>query len=365
MLTDFFDQFAQAHQPYKGGPWCYEDGLVYRGLELLHKNTGEARWLDHIDRLIAPQLLEGPKLLGYDPNEYNIDNIMSGRALLYLHEVTDDDRYLFYAELLISQLETHPRTKSGVYWHKNRYPWQIWLDGLYMGAPFQIGYGLRTGNDALIQDSLTQVEIALDLTYVPETRLYAHAYDEAKKQPWAQVGTGHTKAHWARAIGWLAMALVDIAELVGPARFAPLRARTVALFEEVLACQQPSGLWVQIMDQPRLKGNWEETSASAMFVYALLRAVDLGLLPQVTGDPLKQLVSQGMGKGSKDQLEMINICHVAGLGMYEGRFRDGTASYYISESKVANDTKGVGPLMMAYAAELALENRCSSVIAGQ
>jgi unsaturated rhamnogalacturonyl hydrolase len=365
MLTDFFDHYAQNHRPYKDGHWCYEDGVIYRGLELLHKSTGEARWLAHLHRLIAPQLLEGPNLLGYDPNEYNIDHVMAGRALMYLHKVTGEDRYLGNAKLLISQLDTHPRTKSGVYWHKNRYPWQIWLDGLYMGAPFQINFGLRTGQEALVEDALKQVSSALDLTYVPATRLYAHAYDEAQKQPWAQKGTGHTKAHWARAVGWLAMALVDIAALVGPARFAPLKERTTALMKEIMACRQRSGLWLQVMDQPDLAGNWEETSASAMFSYALLRAADLGLAAPVPDNLLRELTTAALRTNAQGQLEMVDICHVAGLGMYQGRFRDGTAKYYISEDRVSNDTKGVGPLMMAYAADFTLRKHRATAIAGQ
>ena len=365
MLTDFFDQYAKDHRPYKGGAWCYEDGVIYRGLALLHQTTGEARWLDHLLRLIEPQLLEGPKLLGYDPNEYNIDHVMAGRALTYLHQVTGQHRYLDIARLLMSQLDTHPRTKSGVYWHKNRYPWQIWLDGLYMGAPFQIEYGLRTGKDALIDDALAQVATALELTYVPETRLYAHAYDEAQKQPWAQPGTGRTRAHWARAVGWLAMALVDIAALVGPARFVPLKSRATALMDEVLACRRPNGLWLQVMDQTDFAGNWEETSASAMFSYALLRATDLGLATQVPADILNDLTAASLRKNSQGNIEMVNMCHVAGLGMYQGRYRDGTATYYISEDKVSNDTKGVGPLMMAYAADLTLKQQHATSIVGQ
>jgi len=144
MLTDFFDQYARDHRPYKGGSWCYEDGLIYRGLALLHKSTGEARWLDHVHRLIEPQLLEGPNLLGYDPNEYNIDHVMSGRGLMYLHDVTVQDRYLDSAKLMILQLDTHPRPQSALYRHKNRYPLQIWLDGLSIGTTFLIAYGLLT-----------------------------------------------------------------------------------------------------------------------------------------------------------------------------------------------------------------------------
>ena len=212
---------------------------------------------------------------------------------------------------------------------------------------------LRTGQEHLIRDALRQVETAMELTYVPRTRLYAHAYDEAKKQPWAEATTGHTKAHWSRAIGWLSMALVDIAELAGPQAFNDLAPMARALFEEVVKHRQPNGLWRQVMDQPELKGNWSETSASAMFAYALQRAADLGLIDDPVPSVFDDVVAKALQQTPDGDWQMVSICEVAGLGMYEGRFRDGTAGYYISEQRVSDDTKGVGPLMMAYAAHIA------------
>ncbi|SMX46017.1 glycoside hydrolase family 88/105 protein [Actibacterium lipolyticum] len=350
MLKDYFDTYAGAYQPYKRGAFCYEDGCVYRGLELLHRATGDAIWLNHIVRLITPQILEGPRLAGYDPSDYNIDNIQSGRTLLYLHEVTGQSKYLDAAACLIDQLATHPRTKSGVYWHKLRYPWQIWLDGLYMGVPFQIGYGQRTNQPDLVADALTQVDVALDATAVAATGLYAHAMDEARKQPWANPETGQSPAHWSRALGWLAMALVDIAELVGPAQFQPLAARTTRLLEDIARLRRPNGLWLQVIDRPDLADNYEETSASAMFVYALEKGHQLGLWNGPLDGLIETLVAQSLRPREGGGYEMVDICEVAGLGLFGDRYRDGSAEYYLSEKRVADDAKGVGPLMMSVAA---------------
>ncbi|MBF9035841.1 di-trans,poly-cis-decaprenylcistransferase [Rhodobacterales bacterium HKCCE2091] len=365
MLMSYFDGYARGYRPYKDGAFCYEDGCVYRGLELLHRATGEDRWFDHILRLASAQVGPGPTLSGYDPNEYNIDNILSGRALLYLHEQTGEDRWLEAAGLLAAQLETHPRTRTGVYWHKLRYPWQVWLDGLYMGPPFQIGYGQRTGDDALVADALAQIDAALTMTYVPETGLYAHAVDEVKRQPWADPETGQSRAHWARALGWLAMALVDVAALVGPARFAPLRARTERLLSDIAALRRPDGLWFQVIDQPDLQGNYEESSASAMFVYALLGARDAGLKAPVPAGLFDTLEARVLRPRPDGTPEMAEICHVAGLGMYGNRFRDGTADYYISEARVADDAKGVGPLMMAAATSTGRAGDRARALAGE
>ncbi|PJE30915.1 Polygalacturonase [Pseudooceanicola antarcticus] len=356
VLTRYFTDFLAAWQPYKEGRWCYEDGCIFRGLALLADATGEAHWRDTMKRMVDAQIGEGPSLAGYNPSEYNIDNILSGRALLDLAEQTGDPVYMQCAALEIRQLDTHPRTRSGVYWHKLRYPWQVWLDGLYMGPPFQIGYGLATGQEAYVTDSLTQLDTALKMLFVEKTGLYAHAIDEAKMQPWCDPETGMSHAHWSRSLGWLVMALVDVAELVGPERFAPLRDRTVKLLADVASYRRPEGLWLQVLDEPELEGNYLETSASAMFVYGLLKGAELGLydgdVAMLFDDLTAYALREVEGKPS-----MVEMCWVAGLGWFEGRFRDGTGPYYVSERRVSDDAKGVGPLMMAAAAEIARKAR--------
>ncbi|GLQ16530.1 glycoside hydrolase family 88/105 protein [Maritalea porphyrae] len=350
-LLDYCERIASEHLYYKGGAWCYEDGLIYRGLCELHKATGDEKWLSHLIRLIDKQIDPNGYLAGYNPNDYNIDNIQPGRSLLYLHKTVGENRYLRAAEHLMEQLRTHPRTKSGVYWHKLRYPWQIWLDGLYMGHPFQIEFGKVTNDQELVLDGINQVATALEETFVEETGLYAHAFDEAKKQRWADAETGHPKAHWARALGWVAMSLVDIAELTTDEEFEPLHSQTVDLLEKISGFRTSNGLWLQVIDQPQLEGNFEESSASAMFVYALNKAERLGV-----GDE-KPISAQGLFNSvlsceQNGSQAMTGICHVAGLGKYQDRYRDGTAEYYVSEKCVNDDPKGVGPLMNLVALEL-------------
>ncbi|MDI6024686.1 glycoside hydrolase family 88 protein [Corticibacterium sp. UT-5YL-CI-8] len=357
MLGAYFDAFAQDYAPYKGGAWCYEDGCIYRGLGLLHRATGDKRWLGHLSRMVDAQVSANGALAGYSVEEFNIDNILAGRALIYLYGLSGKERYLNAARHLGRQLEEHPRTRSGVYWHKNIYPRQVWLDGLYMGLPFQIELGLLTGNDDLVEDALRQISTALDLTYRTETGLYAHGYDESRTQSWSDPRSGQSPTHWARALGWLAMALVDVIELVSVERAEKHRlvSRTRALFERILSLRTKNGLWLQVIDMPALRGNYEESSASAMFAYALLCAGRLNILPGATraGETaLETLVATSVQLGDKGRPEFLGICHVAGLGGYGERYRDGTPAYYLTEKVVADDPKGVGPLIMAAAEEI-------------
>ncbi len=342
----YFDAFTTRYEHYKGGSWCYEDGCIYRGLVMLHRTTGEARWIDHLIRLVTPQIGPDGTLAGYSIDEFNIDNILAGRCLFHLADVTGDPRYMRAAATLAEQLSTHPRTAAGNYWHKKRYPQQVWLDGLYMGLPFQIEYGLRTGDETLVSDALAQIDKALEVTSGPNG-LLVHAYDDAREQPWADKTTGQSAAVWARALGWVAMALTDIAALV-PDR-APIAA-TFALLDAIVREQAVSGLWLQVLDAPELEGNYEESSASAMFAYALMRAARLGIgdFAHAGEKAWNTLTSERLAEVG-GMTQMTTIVHVAGLGGYESRYRDGSKAYYLTEPIVEDDSKGVGPLMMAAA----------------
>ncbi len=355
-FTDYFEQFCQRYEPYKQGAWCYEDGCIYRGLMLLYQSSGERRWLDHLLRLVSYQIDGDGNLAGYDPLEFNIDNILPGRVLLFLGQETKDARYMAAARRLIDQLDHHPRVLPGNYWHKARYPYQVWLDGLYMALPFQVEYALAAGDQPRISDALQQLATALVLTATSEG-LHVHGYDESRDQAWADKQTGKSPAVWARALGWMVMALIDVlAVLPRDAATAALRKRARSVLLAILARQQESGLWLQVLDAPDLVGNYEETSASAMFAYACLAAGRLqSLAPQETGR-LEDGARRTLDTLLKTRLQtedgvvrLTGICQVAGLGALSGPYRDGTPAYYLSEPVVSDDAKGVGPLMMAVA----------------
>ena len=316
MLRSFFHTYAESYSPYKGGPVCYEDGCLYLGLIHLYRATGEQGWLEHLKRLAYDQIDENGALKGYVLEEYNIDNVLSGRAFLFLYQETGDERFVIAAETLARQLASHPRTKGGNYWHKKRYPYQVWLDGLWMGLPFQIEYAQMKGDEVLLQDAIDQLMRALSLLEVPATGLYAHGYDEARQQSWANRDTGHNEAHWGRALGWLAMAMIDVIDLISAPKAGQLVEKTRALLTRLVALQRPSGAWLQVIDQPDLDGNYEELSATAMFSYTLQKAARLALGDQyrTPGQKAAQLIENQITGSSPDDPAMPNICCVAGLG---------------------------------------------------
>ncbi|NTJ44344.1 di-trans,poly-cis-decaprenylcistransferase [Agrobacterium larrymoorei] len=356
MLNSYFDDYARDYDYYKGGAWCYEDGCLYRGLISLYEASGDQRWLDHLLRLVNGQVDAENRLREYRIDEFNIDNVLAGRALIYLYRKTGDQKWLETAKPLAEQLRFHPRTNAGPYWHKLRYPHQVWLDGLYMALPFKIEYALAEGAPELLSDTAEQFLTSLDLTHDKASGLYKHGYDEARIQEWADKETGLSPSLWARALGWLAMAFVDILEFLPQgSQKKEIEKRASAFAEQISRLQQEDGRWLQVIDRPDVSGNYPESSATAMFAYFFLKGARLGVTGIMAGPgqrALDALVSTELKAQAGERLKLQNICCVAGLGGFGGVYRDGTVEYYLSEIIRADDIKGVGPLMMAHSESL-------------
>ena len=223
-----------------------------------------------------------------------------------------------------------------------------------MALPFQIEYGQKIGRAELVGDAVAQMRSALSLLRDPETGLYRHGYDEARKQGWADALTGQSPALWTRAIGWMAMALVDIIALIGPraAASSGLSTAAAALAQDIGRHQLADGRWNQVTDMPDLNGNYAEASGTAMLAYFYLKGARLGItgIDAARGQrALEALGELSLRPGPDGTLALQDICHVAGLGGFDGSYRDGTPAYYLSEPIAPNDIKGVGPLMMAVA----------------
>ncbi len=101
-----------------------------------------------------------------------------------------------------------------------------------MGMPFLAGVGVMEGDDHKVEEAAREFSIARSHLRDPETGLYYHAWDEAKQQDWADPETGRSRYVWARGLGWYAMALVDILDVI-PADKTELRAPLLAIIPEL------------------------------------------------------------------------------------------------------------------------------------
>lgn len=350
----FIQGYLARWRPYKPG-WVYEDGIVFKGALDLWRATGEAAYLDFVNERVAPRIALDGTIDGYDGSEFNIDNICAGKVLFTLLENSGEARFQRAIESQMQQLVAHPRTQSGSYWHKQIYPHQVWLDGLYMAQPFQLAYaaltpsarGAQSERRELAEDTVRQFAHVARVLRDPETGLCYHGWDESRKERWANPKTGCSPCFWGRAMGWYVMALADCLEfrdILGGAGVRTLGEQLRDALEALLRVRSEAGLWYQVLDRADEGGNYEEASASLMIAYALMKGQRLGVVPASAGEQgLKSLEAVVRRFLSPQRLD--GICGVAGLG--NNPYRDGSFGYYLSEPIVANDPKGVSALLMA------------------
>ena len=100
--------------------WTYEQGVVWMGMMRLWYSTGDARYYNYVKRQVDRLVDKDGNIATYKPEEYSLDNILPGRVLLELYEVTLDARYYKAAKRLREQLRDQPRTAEGSFWHKLR-----------------------------------------------------------------------------------------------------------------------------------------------------------------------------------------------------------------------------------------------------
>ena len=332
--------------------WNYTQGLVAQAMIQVWKAGNNKAYYTYAKEYADKFIDSKGNISGYKIEEYNIDCVNSGKFLFDLFEKTKDERYRKAIILLRNQLKTQPRTSEGGFWHKQRYPNQMWLDGLYMGGPFYAQYAVAFNEPAIFDDVVNQFVIIHKHTFNPEIGLNYHGWDESKTQKWANPETGCSPNFWGRAMGWYVVALVDVLDFI-PREHAG-RARILEILNQVVVgvkkYQDPkTGLWYQVLDQGQREGNYLEATASSMFTYALLKASRKGYIStdykaiaiKAYNGILKNLI-QNNGDGT---INLTKCCSVAGLG--GNPYRDGSYGYYVHEPVRANDAKGVGPFIMA------------------
>ena len=336
--------------------WDYAAGLFTWSLLKLDAQVHDARYEKFSEAAIGSFISPDGNIQTYNPEEYQLDAMNSGKTVLALWQITGDERYKKAAARLRAQLDTQPRTPDGGYWHKERYTNQMWLDGIYMAAPFYAEYAEIFGEPAAAFDDVArQIRLIDEHTFDPTTGLYYHGWDASKTQPWANPMTGCSSNFWGRADGWYAMALVDVLDYF-PTNH-PARPQIISILQKfaagVVKYQDPkTGLWWQVMDQGDRPGNYPEATASAMFVYALAKGVDRGYLPREYAAAAEKgyagIVKNLIRDEGDGSWSLTNCCAVAGLGgsPSNGRMRDGSFDYYVHEPVVKNDLKGIGPFIL-------------------
>lgn len=289
---------------------------------------------------------------GYKFYDYNLDNINPAKHLITLYKRTGEEKYRIAIEQFYSQILEQPKTNAGGFWHKKRYPWQMWLDGIYMSSPFIAQYAREFNKPELFDLVTQQVQLIYEKTCDSKTGLLYHAWDESREQMWCNKETGQSKHFWSRAIGWYLMAIVDVLDYLPETH--PERGELIKILNNVCSAlekvrDEETGLWYQVLDQGGREGNYIEGSGSAMYTYAFAKGAKKGYLPEkflsIADKSFDSIINVLVKKGDDGLPVLTNVCGGCGLG--GNPYRKADYDYYINEKRVDNDQKGVAPFILA------------------
>ena len=332
--------FPAAELPPKGR-FHYHQGVLLSGFERTFHYTNKKEYAQYIkewtDSLIAPD----GSVVNY--RDYELDGMMAGILLFDLYEKTGDERYKRALDLFIDNLKNWKLTPDGGLWHMLHHTNQMWLDGFYMASPLLVRYALRFGEDELLDTACRQMLLMWEHMRDEKTGLLYHAWDQSKQAPWRDRKTGLSAVFWGRAMGWYAVAAVDIAAMLPPERSDRQKYIDIAcaLLQSLSNYQEPqTGLWYQVVDRGERPDNWLESSCSALYTYALAKAVRCGWLGsnyRKTADKGYQGVIQMMETDGETYLHVPRICVGTCLGDYK---------FYVNRPVQTDMLIGVGAFLL-------------------
>ena len=343
------DKLPQGNRPAN---WNYEIGVVLIGFERLGAITGDKTYNDYSKHIVDHFIKTDGSIRSYVMDEYNSDNIPPGRQLLHLYDIYKDEKYKVAAQTLRNQLSWQPRNKAGGFWHKLKYPSQMWLDGLYMIEPFYAEFAVVNKQPEDFNDIINQFVWMEKYSRDAKTGLLYHGWDESKLQRWANKKTGLSPEFWSRSMGWYMMALVDVLDFIPKTH--PRRNELINILNRLSTAlvkfqDAKSGVWWQVTDKALKEKNYLESSGTAMFVFSLAKAVRLKYIPASFHAPLQKaysgMIKEFVKEDANGQYHYVQA--VAGAGLGGIPYRDGSYDYYVNEPKRDDDLKAIGPFIQA------------------
>lgn len=321
------------------GHFHYHQGVFLSGMEKTYRLTGDENYFRYIKAWIDSLIDENGQIKHFDSGQ--LDDIQPGILLFELYKKTKDIRYKTALDTLMDFLRKFPKNKEGGYWHKEKNSEQMWLDGLYMAGPLIAQYGAEFHEAVCFDICSFQALLMEQKTRDPKTGLLYHAWDSVRERPWANVFTGCSPEFWGRSVGWVPVAILDELEVMPDTyeKRSELIRMVTELLKSVIAVQDISGMWYQVLNKGNQPGNWLETSCTCLFVAAICKAVRLGFL-----DTAYMVYAQKGFEAVIDRLEyrgldiiIGNICVGTGVGNYE---------FYCNRPTSENDLHGTGAFLL-------------------
>lgn len=366
------------------GRWNYIDGVFLNSIVSLYEQTNNEEYKDFLINYIDYYIDDNGVFIHPKTKEPNyktgeLDSVCCSKILFDAYEYTNDSRYEKAIKNTYNELLIMPKAEgTNNFWHKTSYQNQIWLDGMYMYAPFYARYAKNyviDDNDTNVFGLLKeQYEYIRNNMFNEELGLYYHGHDSTKTIFWADKKTGNSSSFWLRSIGWYLVSLVDVLEYFPEGND---KVYLTELLKEGIDgvlkyIDKDSKMFYQLVNLKNIEvnvksaylealkntkymvdgkyvdtkiSNYLESSGSSMIAYCLLKGSRLGIYDY---KKLGKQIFEGIYNHSFKNNKLNDICITAGLGPEQNKHRDGSSAYYLAEPVGKNDAKGVGPFIMAY-----------------
>jgi len=324
--------------------WSYSMGVVLAAMLQVTEVTGDTTFQDytfknfdfiftHLPYFRKQAAQFGPQNLGYGRmiEMRELDHCGAiGAALIKTNAKKPDPRYregidLAAAHILTKQL----RLPDGTLARPRPVKLALWIDDAYMSIPFLAQMGQATGDARYFDDAARQVVGMSARLFNSENGLFDHS--------WFADMDDDARFYWGRGGGWMMMAMAELLSVMPGSH--PDRPKVLEIFRRgargAVETQGSAGLWHQLLDRT---DSYLETSASAMFTFAIARGVNRGWLP-VAYAPVAQSGWRALEARIRPDGQIEGIC-VGTTAAYD-------AVYYYNRPTELKAMQGYGPTLMA------------------
>jgi rhamnogalacturonyl hydrolase YesR len=346
-------------QPGRFSILSYEWGVTYAGMLLAAEITGDERYQAYVTQRLGTLATLAVHVRAHPPAEpppgaprfHSLRNVVKPRSL-------DDSGAMAAACIKAVRAGLHPdalrpvidtwlhwigsgqfRLSDGTLARNRPLANTLWLDDLYMSVPALAQMGALTGETRYFDDAAAQVLQFARRMFAPETKLFMHG--------WVQEMEPHPAFQWARANGWAIMAMAELLSVLPEDH--PQRPAVLELYrahaQGLAAVQSADGLWHQLLDHP---ASYAETSASAMFTFALARGINRGWLDALAYGPVVSLGWNAVAAQVNALGQVEGTCVGTGMGF--------DPMFYSYRPVSPHAAHGYGPVLLAGAEMIALRD---------
>ncbi len=333
--------------------WHYSTGILNMAMMEFSDFTGDPRYAGYaaaqveycLNTYLEFSLDDSGSAQDHRPfhflRKYNeLDHLgPEGAALIMLSGKFPDnagkyEKYISTAAEHVANIQV--RTEKGALARTWPIPNTVWADDLYMGVSFMAEYADRYADDSMLEDAVRQVILFNEYLWDARSALYWHGYYENMHR--------HAGSHWGRCNGWIMLAVVTLMDKVCKLGDPVLKERylgylmplLVRQIDGIVQRQSPSGMWHQLLDKT---DSYCESSATAIFVYCMARAVNNGWIDGTYASAALKGWDALCRTQISEKSELKNVCAGTGIG--------NDLPFYYSRPKADGEIHGTGLLLKA------------------